>query len=161
MAPHNQNGVEYEMVSMVDEDPDGAPQDYGATHDITTNEDMALDDAMVDCMGDLEEALQPKKKKKRKLKKRSKCCRADLIMVMPIELDSDRQNISEPCKADFVHVVSDCCAAGLSISFFHTLDEASLMVRVSANNKRLHIEAARIGIDMRHELDLALDVCVR
>ena len=115
MPPDN---VEYEMLSMVEEDQADngpAPADYGATHDAERTE-MALEDARVDALADLETEIEPaNKKRKRKLKKRSQCCRADLMMIIPIEVD-ESHHISEPCKADIIHIVSDCCAAGLSVS---------------------------------------------
>jgi len=49
-------------------------------------------------------------------------------------------------------------AAGLSVSWFHSLDEDFVVVRVSADDRRLHIEAERIELNMREAIDFSAGV---
>ena len=96
--------------------------------------------------------------------KDNNCCRADVgdvkhplscivtcpfaVIMMPVLLDDSGAPIVEN-KNDQVTVVRNCLAAGLVVSWYLSSTEEHMMIRISADDHRLHIEAERIELKMR------------
>lgn len=79
------------------------------------------------------------------------------VMTLPVVLD---RNLTPDVanKNDQNMLLRNCIAAGLSVSWFYSLAEDYIVVRVSADEARLHLEAERIGLNMRESVNFAMDM---
>jgi len=85
-----------------------------------------------------------------------KKCRADLVALLPIELDENMtQTVAN--KNTHMFIMKNLLSAGLAISYFYNLTEDLIILRISADNRRLHIEAERIEFQMREHKNYSIE----
>ena len=61
-------------------------------------------------------------------------------------------------KNDQNMLLRNCIAAGLSVSWFYSLAEDYIVVRVSADEARLHLQAERMELNMRESVNFSMDM---
>jgi len=78
-------------------------------------------------------------------------------MTLPMVFDRHRTpDVAN--KNDQNMLLRNCIAAGLSVSWFYSLAEDYIVVRVSADEARLHLQAERMELNMRESVNFSMDM---